>query len=138
MNGRGGGEARDFAHGFDAGVILLAGVFDYVVPQFSAHDFYNVSLFLPSHVSIRIVWSLVEVAFDDGGIGGGGEFGDSFHAIYDDDTIEAFVVSDSVGTVAESESREIELSGEFIGIGDFFGFFDFDDIAGGAAEPHGS
>ena len=58
-------------------------------------------------------------------------------AVNDDNTIKAFVVTDSIGTVAHNKSRKMVLTCEPIGVGNFGGVFDFENITGGAAEAHG-
>ncbi len=110
LNGSGAGEAGDFAEGFDAGEAAFAGVGDDVIPVFTAHDFNCTRLI---------------------------NFSNSAHAIDNDDAFEAFVVAKGVGTVAENEGGKMVLGGKAIGIGNFFGAFDFDDVARSATEAHG-
>ena len=109
LDGGTAGKTGDFAHGFDASVILVAGVFNDIVPVFTAHDFDDVVATL---------------------------CGNAAHTVDDNDAIEAFVVSESVGAVTEDESREMILAGKTIGVGNFVWAFDFDDIAGGTPEAH--
>ena len=114
LDGGGGGEAGDFAHGLDAGETLLAGVSDDVIPVFAAHDF-DTSVM----VSDRFA-------------------NDSAHAIDDDDAVKAFIVADSIGAIAESEGWKLVLPGKFIGVTNFLRIFDFDNITSGTAEAHRS
>ena len=64
-------ETWNFAESFDAGKIMTAGKRDYVVPVFAAHDFEFGAVF--------------EVGFCN-----------AEYAVFDDDAVEAFVVTDSV------------------------------------------
>ena len=109
LDGGAAGEAGDFAHGFDAGEVTFASVLNHVVPIFTAHDF--------------------ELT--------GSEFGDSAHAVNDDDAIETFIVAEGVSTITKDESREMVLSSKTVGFGEVFGAFDFDNISSGATETHG-
>ena len=96
LNWCGAGEARDFAESLDAGEASVGGEFDYIVPEFAAHG------------------------FDGGGFGR-----DATHTINNNYTIETFVVADSISATAKHKSGEIISFSETIGIGNFFGFFDF-------------
>lgn len=109
LDGGGGGKAGDFAESFDASETLAASVSDDVVPVFAAHD--------------SISGLILE---------------DSTHAVDDDDARETVVVTNSVGAATEGEGGEIVSSCKAISVGDFFGFFDFENIASGAAEAHSS
>ena len=109
----GAGEAGDFAHGFDASETFGHGVFDDVVPVVATQDF--------EYGAAVVGW----------------RFGDTAHAIDDNNTVEAFVVADGVGAVAHDKSGKMVLLGKTIGVGDVGGLLDFDDVASGAAEAHG-
>ena len=108
LDGGSAGETGDFAHGFDAGEAMFAGIGDNVIPVFAAHDFDD-------------AWILL---------------GDTAHAVDNNDTIVTFVVTDSVGAVAHDEGGELVLSGEAVGVRYFFGVFDFNNVAGWATEAH--
>ena len=109
LNGGTASEARNFAHGFDASEATFAGIFNDVIPIFAAHN-------------LKFIW---------------GKFVDSAHAVDNNYTIKAFVVTEGVGAVAEDKSREMVLSGEAVGFGKVFGTFDFDDISSGTTKTHG-
>ena len=106
----GGGVAGDFTESLDTGKAALAGVGDDVVPVFATHY-----LNLATRHSFNAP-----------------------HTVNEDDAVETVVVTDDVSTVAEDEYREVLLSGEIVGLGDFGGLLDLDDVLGGTAEAHGS
>ena len=146
LNGSGAGEARDFAESFDAGEATFAGVGDDVVPVFTAHDlnssrlvrmaFFGLRRLGPSPRARRAHPRLARLRrpFRKPFLT---NIQNSAHAINDDDAFETFVVAEGVGTVAENEGGKMVLGGKAIGIGNFFGAFDFDDIARSATEAHG-
>ena len=107
----GSGETRDFAEGFDAGEAAFAGVGDNIVPVLTAHDFNCTRLI---------------------------DFSNSAHAIDDDGTFETFVMTKGVSTVTENKGGEMILTGEAVGVGNFFGAFNFDNVASDTAEAHSS
>ena len=77
LDGGGASEAGDFTESFDASEAFIHGVFYDVVPIFAAHDFEA----------------------------GGALLENSTHAINNNNTVEAFIMTDGVGTVAEDENR---------------------------------
>ncbi len=113
LDGGGAGEAWDTAQGFNTGEASFASVGHYIVPVFAPHNFKT------SRVTRRCY-----------------DF-DAAHAVDDDDAVEAFIVAKRVGTVTEDESREIELAGETVGVGNVLLCLYFENIAGGAAKTHG-
>ena len=102
-------KTRDFTHGLDAGKAFTRRVFNDIVPVFATHDF-------DFAILLR----------------------DATHAVNDDNTVEAIVVTEGVGAISENESRELGLSSEIISFGDFSRGFDFNDITSWATEAHGS
>lgn len=108
----GSGETGDFGESFDAGETFLAGVFNYGIPIFATHDF-------------------------EGGSGAIGRFGDAVYAVDDNDAWETFVVANGVGAVTEDKYGKAICSGEIVGLGNFLGGFNFDNISGDTSEFHG-
>ena len=113
LDGGGSGESGDFAEGFDASETSFAGIGDDVVPVFATHDF--------EFGTIR-----------------SGSFSDALHTVDDDCTTKTFVVANSVGAIAERYGGEVVLFGKTVGIRNFFGGFNFEDVASRATKAHGS
>ena len=98
----GAGEAGDLAKGFDTGEASLASVGDNVVPVFTTHDLYlggSCRRSFPHRARYAV----------RGGVPPSSVTRpcniNTLHAIDDNDTVETFVVAESVGAVAEYESR---------------------------------
>ena len=109
LDGRSTGKAGDFGEGFDAGIIVFAGIIYGVIPDGAAHD---------GESAVFV--------------------GDALDGVFDEDAVKAFVVAESVGATTDDESGEIMRFGKIVGFDDVGFVFYFDEKTGRAAEAHSS
>jgi len=97
LDWRGARKTGNLGKGFDAGIVVFAGIVYGIIPDGAAHD------------------------------GEGAIFiGDTLHNVFDKDAMIAFIMTDGISATADDESGEIARFGEIVS-GDDVGFvFNFE------------